>query len=67
MNRKSKQVLSITQQDKLQQLQLEIEALEKKIDTILKEQEQLTTFENSPIYLNDRFAKTGIRLADVEG
>ena len=65
MNRKSK--LSITQQDKLQQLQLEIEALEKKIDNILKEQVQLTARNNSPIYLNDRLSQKGIRLAhDVE-
>ena len=65
MNRKSK--LSITQQDKLQQLQLEIEALEKKIDKILKEQVQLTARNNSPIYLNDRLSQKGIRLAhDVE-
>ena len=67
MNRKSKQVLSITQQNKLQQLQSEIETLEKQIDIILKEQEQLNARDRSPIYLGDRFAKTGIRLADVEG
>lgn len=67
MNRKSKQVLSVTQQNKLQQLQLEIEALEKQIDTILKEQQQLIARRDSPIYLSDRFTKTGIKLADVEG
>ena len=66
MNKKFLSILSITQQNKLQQLQSEIEALKKQIDNILKVQAQLTTSSNSPIYLGDRFAKTGIRLTDVD-
>ena len=67
MNQKFQPILSTTQQNKLLQLQLEIETLEKQIDNILQEQRQLATRGNSPIYLSNRFAKTGIRLADVEG
>lgn len=65
MNQKFQPILSTTQQNKLLQLQLEIETLEKQVDYILKS--QLATRGNSPIYLSNRFAKTGIRLADVEG
>ena len=65
MNQKSQSILSTTQ-DKLHQLQSEIEILEMQIDHILKEQRELNTYSDSPIYISDRFAKTGIRLTDVD-
>lgn len=63
MNRKHQQVLSTTQQNKLWQLQLEIEALEKHIDNILEEQVRSNPRGISPIYLRDRTANAGIKLA----
>ena len=64
MNQKSQQVLSQAQQDKLRQLRSEIDVLENQIENILQEQTQLVGSYNSPIYISDRFAQTGIRLAN---
>ena len=68
----SKQVFSMGQQSKFQQLQLEVIALEEQLQNVLNEQTPLT--ENygsySPIpliYVNDQVAKTGIKLAHETG
>lgn len=65
---KSQSVFEPGQQSKFQQLQLEIAALEKQVERALKQ--QLSQADNhdshSPIPLiqvSDRFAKSGIRLA----
>jgi hypothetical protein len=55
------------QQSKIQQLQLEVTALEEQVENVLKEQLKLTTQYDSHlpiplIYVDDRFAKSGIRL-----
>ena len=67
MNQKSPQVFSTGQQSKFQQLELEIAALEERVENALKEQPQLINNCNSLspiplIYLNDQIAKTGVRL-----
>ena len=64
----SKQVFSMGQQSKFQQLQLEVIALEEQLKNFLNEQTpQIDTYgSHSPIplvYVDDRVAKTGIRLA----
>lgn len=62
---KSKQVFSNRQQSKFQQLQLEVAALEAQVEEALKEQFELTNFDSQPIpltYVNDRVAKSGIKL-----
>jgi hypothetical protein len=55
------------QQSKFQQLQLEIAALEAQVENVLKQQlEQADCNAHLPIpliYVSDRFAKSGIRLA----
>ena len=66
MNQKQ-QVFSTGQQNKFQQLELEIAALEEQVENALKEQTQLTNNYNSPspiplIYVNDQISKTGVRL-----
>ena len=63
----SKQVFSVGQQSKIQQLQLEVGALEEQLKNILNEPTKLTDSYNlhSPIpliYVNDQVAKTGIKL-----
>jgi len=61
---KSKQVFSVGQQTKFQQLQLEVAALEKQVENALKDH-SLTHRDYLPIHLNyvdDRVAKSGIRL-----
>jgi hypothetical protein len=65
---KSQQVFSSGQQSKFQQLQLEVAALEEQLKNVLNESTQLTDNYSlhSPIpliYVDDRIAKTGIRLA----
>ena len=62
---KSKQVFSVRQQSKFQQLQLEVIALEKRVENALKEQLLTSLNTHLPIplkYVNDRLAKSGIRL-----
>lgn len=63
---KSKQIFSVGQQNRFQQLQLEVAALEEQVKNSLKEQADLTslnTHQPIPInYVNDRVAKSGIRL-----
>ena len=63
-----KQVFSIGQQSKLQQLQLEVAALEEQVEKALKEQLEISNnySSRSPIpliYVNDQVAKSGIKLA----
>jgi hypothetical protein len=65
---KPQPVFSTGQQSKFQQLQLEIAALEEQVENTLKEQlAQADNYDlHSPIpliYVSDRFAKSGIRLA----
>ncbi|MEL6930233.1 MAG: hypothetical protein AAFO95_16580 [Cyanobacteria bacterium J06600_6] len=65
---KSKQVFSVGQQTKFQQLQLEITALEKQVENALQKQSELTDFNSYPIHLNyvdDRIAKSGIKLTQT--
>ena len=67
MNQKSQQAWSTVQQEKLRQLQLEVAALEKQLENLVT-RVPLTNDYNlqSPIpliYVSDRTAKTGIRLA----
>lgn len=62
---KPKQVFSIRQQSKFQQLQLEVAALEAQIEDALRKQFELTNFDAQPIplvYVDDRIAKSGIKL-----
>ena len=64
----SKQVFSIGQQSKFQQLQLEVRALEEQLKNILNEPTELTGnynlhFPIPLIYVNEQVAKTGIKLA----
>ena len=63
----SKQVFSMGQLSKFQQLQLEVNALEEQLKNVLNEQTPLTDNygSHSPIplmYVNEQAAKTGIRL-----
>lgn len=64
---KSQPVFDPGQQSKFQQLQLEIKALEEQVENALKQQlEQADCNAHSPIpliYVSDRFAKSGIKLA----
>jgi hypothetical protein len=65
---KSQPVFEPEQQSKFQQLQLEIAALEAQVENTLKEQLERASSYNSPspiplIYVSDRFAQSGIRLA----
>ncbi|MEM8723209.1 MAG: hypothetical protein AAGE84_28650 [Cyanobacteria bacterium P01_G01_bin.39] len=65
---KSKQVFSTGQQSKLQQLQLEVAALEEQLANTLQKQTEVTARDNSQIptpliQVNARTAQTGIRLA----
>jgi len=64
---KSKQVFSLGQQSKFQQLQLEVAALEAQLENVLKEQLATTSSNNSQlpiplIYVNEQVAQSGIRL-----
>ena len=62
---KFKQVFSVGQQSKFQQLQLEIAALEARVENALKDRLELTSFDSQPIpliYIDDRLAKSGIKL-----
>ena len=62
---KPKQVFSIRQQSKFQQLQLEVAALETQVKNALREQFELTNFDAQPIplvYVDDLTAKSGIKL-----
>jgi|GEM_PF-5395084 len=63
---KSKQVFSVGQQNRFQQLQQEVAALEKRVENALKERLDLSsvsTHQAIPLnYVNDRVAKSGIRL-----
>ena len=66
---KSKPVFSTRQQSQFQQLQLEVAALEKQLENILKEQWKLTNQLDSqvPVPLiqdNEQLASTGIRLTN---
>lgn len=62
-----KQIFSTRQQAKFQELQIEIAALEKQVENALKEQ-SLLGIDNTAnsaiplIYVNDRVAKSGIKL-----
>lgn len=63
----SQPVFEPGQQSKIQQLQLEVSALEEQVENVLKEQLKLTSDydSHSPIpliYVDDRFAKSGIKL-----
>jgi hypothetical protein len=63
----SQPVFDPGQQSKIQQLQLEVTALEEQVENVLKEQLKLTSEYDShlPIpllYVDDRFAKSGIKL-----
>ena len=63
----TKQIFSTGQQAKFQELQIEIAALEKQVENALKEQSSLGIDRTSDsaiplIYVNDRVAKSGIRL-----
>lgn len=65
---KSKQVFSTRQQTKFQQLQLEVAALEEQVQNALQEQLELTQCYDSQgsiplVHVNDRIARTGIKLA----
>jgi hypothetical protein len=55
------------QQSKIQQLHLEVTALEEQVENVLKEQLRLTSEHDTHlpiplIYVDDHFAKSGIRL-----
>jgi hypothetical protein len=63
----SQPVFDPGQQSKIQQLQLEVAALEEQLENVLNEQLKLTREYDSDlpiplIYVDDRFAKSGIRL-----
>jgi hypothetical protein len=63
----SQPVFAPGQQSKIQQLQLEVAALEEQLENVLKEQLKLTSDYDAHlpiplIYVDDRFAKSGIRL-----
>ena len=63
---KSKQVFSVGQQTKFQQLQLEVAALEQQVVDALQQQLQITSDRGQAaiplLYVDDRVAKSGIRL-----
>ena len=66
---KSQQVFSTRQQSQFQQLQLEVAALEKRLENLLQEQWKLTNDYNSQlpiplIHVNEQIASTGIRLTN---
>ena len=62
---KSKQVFSVGQQTKFQQLQLEVAALEQQVVDALQQQLQITNDRGQAaiplLYVDDRVAKSGIR------
>ncbi|MEL6909701.1 MAG: hypothetical protein AAFR62_08265 [Cyanobacteria bacterium J06629_2] len=65
---KSKQVFSVGQQSKFQQLQLEVSALEQQLERVLREQIATANNSNSQppiplVYVNEQVAKSGIKLA----
>ncbi|MEO1669574.1 MAG: hypothetical protein AAFR77_02130 [Cyanobacteria bacterium J06631_2] len=65
---KSKQVFSVGQQNKFQQLQLEVAALEEQVENVLREQLAIVNSQNSQppiplVYVNEQVAKSGIKLA----
>lgn len=64
---RSKQVFSTRQQDKFQQLQLEVAALEAQLEHLLREQLKLTNQHHSQVpiplmQVNEQLASNGIRL-----
>lgn len=65
---KSQPVFNPGQQSKFQQLEIEIAALEEQVKNVLKKELRQADDYNSPspihvIYVSDRFAKSGIKLA----
>ncbi|MEM6614300.1 MAG: hypothetical protein AAF652_19035 [Cyanobacteria bacterium P01_C01_bin.72] len=61
---KSKQVFSIGQQSKFQQLQLEVAALEKQVENVLREQLTIANSHNPQpsiplVYVNEQVAQSG--------
>lgn len=68
MQESQQPVFAPGQQSKIQQLQLEVTALEEQVENVLKEQLRLTSeYDDAhlPIpltYVDDHFAKSGIRL-----
>ena len=64
---KSKQVFSVGQQSKFQQLQLEVAALEKQVENVLREQLVTANSHNSQspiplIYVNEQVIKSSDRV-----
>lgn len=61
---KSKQVFSVRQQNKFQQLQQEVAALQEQVENALKKQ-SFANFDSQPIplvYVDERTARSGIKL-----